>query len=75
MEVIGGIMSESVAHGIRIQYGGLDSYLVTSMGFDDTLNYILRKEAERRFGSVENFLRKIGLGKFVDEVKKQLGMD
>ncbi|KKN02363.1 hypothetical protein LCGC14_1118560 [marine sediment metagenome] len=59
---------------IRIGHKGLDNHLVSAMGFESSLNYILRKEVERRFGSVENFLKEIGLSKYVEEIKKQIGI-
>lgn len=60
-------------NNIKIRYSGLDNYLVSAMGLEGSLNYMLRKEVERRFGSVENFLKEIGLKKYVEEIKKQVG--
>ena len=67
------IMYNNLVHSIKIECADLDTYLIMSMGYEETLNYILRKECRRRFGSVENFLRKIELGEYVDKIKEGFG--
>lgn len=66
-------MFKSEFNNFKIAYPDLDTYLIECMGFERTLDYIVRQEARRRFGSVENFLRKIGLGEHIDKIKKSLG--
>ena len=66
-----GIMPET--HDIRIKHADLDTYLIINWGFEGTLIKILVEETRRRFGSIEEFLRKCEYGKYIDKLKKQLG--
>ena len=58
---------------INIKCADLDTFLMMSMGYEATLNRILRLECIRRFGSVEKFLRQIELGEYIDKIKEGFG--
>jgi len=62
-------------NNIKLHYECLAEYLIESMGYEESLIYIFREECRKRFGSVENYLKKIGLSKNVDKIKGVFGKD
>lgn len=61
-------MSGVMFNNIKIRYENLNAYMFMQIGFEETLKHILIKETERKFGSVENFLRKCNVD--VDKIKE-----
>lgn len=65
-----------VCLNIRIpvpRYRSIELDLIMRQDYRDIIKILLVRETERRFGSIENFLRKIGLGKNIDEIKEAKG--
>lgn len=55
---------------LRLSYENLSKAVIEDMTWDGIIKYILIEETKRRFGSIENFLRKCNLGKDLDKIKE-----
>lgn len=59
-------------NSIPIKYRSFDSYAMSHMTLEEILIKILINKTRERWGSIENFLRKIELGEVIDKLKKDL---
>jgi len=61
--------------GVKLGYSSLDAYLMSYMSWEEIMIKILIQDTRKRFGSIENFLRKIGKEGIIDKLKEQLWRD
>ncbi|KKN41720.1 hypothetical protein LCGC14_0720380 [marine sediment metagenome] len=61
-----------MSNSVKLQYADLYTYLVFAIDYDGVLKKMLIEETIKRFGSIENFLRKIGKGEIIDKLKEQM---